>query len=155
MGDRFMRQAIKAKISREEFKKAYEQKIIPDNLHSKYWDKSVFMGSLGNDKFYFYWKPAYASKSFRTILKGSMIENNEGCIIEYKFDKNKPAKIFSGISSPSLFIVALILLINQELLFLLPFSLGLLCLFPAMLKNKRSKRILLKQLLKLVEAGDS
>lgn len=150
-----MKQAIKTKISREEFKKAYEQRIIPDNLHSKYWNKSVFMGSLENNKFYFYWKPAYASNSFKTVLKGIIFENHEGCIVEYKFDKNKAAKVFTGISSPSLFIVALILLINQELLFLLPFSLGLLCLFPAMLKRKRSKRILLKQLLKLVEAGDS
>lgn len=150
-----MKKAIKAKLSSEEFKKAYKQKIIPDNLHSKYWNKSVFLGSLKNDVFHFYWKPAYSGNSFKTILKGAIIENHEGCIIEYKFDKSKSIKILSGIFSSSLFVVALILLIYQELLCLIPFSLGLLCIIPAMLKSKRSKRILLKQLLKLVETGSS
>ena len=155
MGDSFMKQAVKTKFSSEEFKKAYEQKIIPDNLYSKYWNKSVFMGRLINDKFYFYWDPAYAGNSFKTILKGTIIENHEGCIIGYKFDKNKYTKIFAGISSSSLFIAALILLINKELLCLIPFSLGLLCIIPAILKPRRSKRILLKQLLKLVETSGS
>lgn len=155
MGDSFMKQAVKTKISSEEFKKAYEQKIIPDNLYSKYWNKSVFMGRLKNDEFYFYWDPAHATNSFKTILKGTIKENHEGCIIEYRFDKNKYTKIFAGISSSSLFIAALILLINQELLCLIPFSLGLLCIIPAILKTKRSKRILLKQLLKLSETSSS
>lgn len=150
-----MKQAVKTKISSEQFRKAYEQKIIPDKLYSKYWNKSVFLGSLENDKFYFHWKPAYSGNSFKTILKGTIIENNEGCIIEYKFDKSKSTKILSGIFSSSLFVVALILLIFQELLCLIPFSLGLLCIIPSILKTKRSKRILLKQLLKLVETGSS
>jgi len=150
-----MKQAVKTKISSEQFRKAYEQKIIPDKLYSKYWNKSVYMGSLENDKFYFHWKPAYSSNSFKTILKGTIIENNEGCIIEYKFDKSKSTKILSGIFSSSLFIAALILLINLELLCLIPFSLGLLCIIPAILKTKRSKRILLKQLLKLIETSGS
>lgn len=148
-----MQQVIKTFISSEEFTKRYEERIIPNNLYIKYWDQSVFMGTIINNKFYFYWKPAHIRNSFNTILKGSIVENREGCNIEYKFDKFTSTKISTIIFSSCLIIIGFILLINLELIFLIPFAMSLLSIIPAVLKTKRSKEILIKQLLKIVETS--
>lgn len=156
IGDR-MKNKLMVKMNMEVFTAIFRIKIIPMSLNpfKQHIKDSVYLGKIRENNFNFFFKEAYISNAFTTVLRGKIVETSKNTIeITWHYSKQMFTTIFMFLIGLAWLIINIYIVSKSEIAMsdlyrLIPLLLIILSL---KIRTKATKDILYQKLVDILDS---